>query len=67
MEELVYLHVQFLPSVCSLQMPQKTVNRDGQETELRARGRHDPCVVPRGKYYSSRQQLKMEVRSQKFF
>ena len=33
-----------------LQIPQKTVNRDGKETELRARGRHDPCVVPRGEY-----------------
>ena len=26
---------------------QQTVNRDGVETELRAKGRHDPCVVPR--------------------
>ena len=26
---------------------QRTVNRAGQPTELRARGRHDPCVVPR--------------------
>ena len=31
-----------------LQSVQKTVTRDGRETELRARGRHDPCVVPRG-------------------
>lgn len=23
------------------------MSRDGQEVELRARGRHDPCVVPR--------------------
>ena len=23
------------------------VTREGQETELRAKGRHDPCVVPR--------------------
>ena len=27
--------------------PQKTVKRDGEEATLIARGRHDPCVVPR--------------------
>ena len=26
---------------------QKTINTDGQEVELEATGRHDPCVVPR--------------------
>ena len=26
---------------------QKTVNRDNEEIDLLARGRHDPCVVPR--------------------
>jgi hypothetical protein len=26
---------------------QKTVTRDGEETSLRAKGRHDPCVLPR--------------------
>jgi chorismate synthase len=26
---------------------QKTVTRDGQEVELRGKGRHDPCVLPR--------------------
>lgn len=31
-----------------LQKKQHTVTRDKQETELIARGRHDPCVVPRG-------------------
>lgn len=30
-----------------IQSKQKTVTRDKKETELRARGRHDPCVVPR--------------------
>lgn len=30
------------------QRKQNTVTRDKQETELIARGRHDPCVVPRG-------------------
>ena len=24
-----------------------TVTRDGKETELRGKGRHDPCVLPR--------------------
>jgi chorismate synthase len=27
--------------------PQLTIDRDGQPAELRNRGRHDPCVVPR--------------------
>lgn len=31
-----------------VQKKQHTVTRDKQETELIARGRHDPCVVPRG-------------------
>jgi len=26
---------------------QQTVNRSGEETTLKGRGRHDPCVVPR--------------------
>ena len=26
---------------------QGTVTRDGQEVELRGKGRHDPCVLPR--------------------
>jgi len=26
---------------------QETVTRDGQEVELRGKGRHDPCVLPR--------------------
>ncbi|KAJ7558315.1 hypothetical protein O6H91_04G033000 [Diphasiastrum complanatum] len=30
-----------------IQTLQKTVTREGHETEFRARGRHDPCVVPR--------------------
>lgn len=31
-----------------VQRKQNTVTRDKKETELIARGRHDPCVVPRG-------------------
>ena len=26
---------------------QKTVTRDGEEVDLRGKGRHDPCVLPR--------------------
>lgn len=26
---------------------QQTVTRDGKEVELRGKGRHDPCVLPR--------------------
>lgn len=33
-----------------MQRKQNTVSRDKHETELIARGRHDPCVVPRGLY-----------------
>jgi chorismate synthase len=28
-------------------MPQKTVDFEGNDTVLEAKGRHDPCVVPR--------------------
>ena len=28
-------------------MEQPTVNKEGDETVLKARGRHDPCVLPR--------------------
>ena len=33
-----------------MQKKQHTVTREKQETELIARGRHDPCVVPRGTF-----------------
>ena len=26
---------------------QETVTRDGEDTTLKGRGRHDPCVLPR--------------------
>lgn len=35
------------------QRKQNTVTRDKHETELIARGRHDPCVVPRGLFLHS--------------
>ena len=31
----------------SIAAPQQTVSRDGQETEIRIHGRHDPIIVPR--------------------
>jgi chorismate synthase len=44
-EDLVF-RVAFKPTATILQT-QKTVDVHGAETELLARGRHDPCVVPR--------------------
>lgn len=44
-EEIVF-RVAFKPTATILQ-PQKTVDMHGSETELQARGRHDPCVLPR--------------------
>ena len=31
----------------SIEKPQKTVNRKGEEAVIRIEGRHDPCIVPR--------------------
>ena len=42
----IYFRVAFKP-VATLLMEQPTVDRDGVETTLLSRGRHDPCVVPR--------------------
>jgi chorismate synthase len=42
----IYFRVAFKP-VATLLMEQPTVTRDGEETMLLSRGRHDPCVVPR--------------------
>ena len=44
-EELVF-RVAFKPTATILQ-PQQTVDIHGAGTELTARGRHDPCVLPR--------------------
>jgi chorismate synthase len=44
--EDITLRIAFKPTATIL-LPQKTVTTDGQETELTARGRHDPCVLPR--------------------
>ena len=42
----IYFRVAFKP-VATVLMEQPTVDRDGRETTLQARGRHDPCVLPR--------------------
>ncbi|KAJ9531363.1 hypothetical protein QJQ45_006812 [Haematococcus lacustris] len=44
--EDIIIKVAFKPT-STIGIKQKTVTREGQETDLRARGRHDPCVVPR--------------------
>ena len=42
----IYFRVAFKP-VATVLMEQHTVNMDGVDTTLKARGRHDPCVLPR--------------------
>ena len=44
--EDIYFRVAFKP-VATLLQPQQTVDVEGNETTLTARGRHDPCVLPR--------------------
>ena len=44
--EDIYFRVAFKP-VATLLRPQQTVDIHGEETILTARGRHDPCVLPR--------------------
>ncbi|CAM6088445.1 unnamed protein product [Calypogeia fissa] len=44
--ETIVMRIAFKPT-STITSKQRTVTRDKQETELRARGRHDPCVVPR--------------------
>ena len=44
--EDIYFRVAFKP-VATILMEQPTVDKEGHETTLKARGRHDPCVLPR--------------------
>jgi len=44
--ENIVIHVAFKPT-STIGQKQSTVTRDGQEVELRGKGRHDPCVLPR--------------------
>ncbi len=42
----IYFRVAFKPTA-TLMITQKTVDIHGENTTLKAKGRHDPCVVPR--------------------
>ncbi|CAN8063156.1 unnamed protein product [Agarophyton chilense] len=44
--EPIVIRVAFKPT-STIGRIQKTVTRGGEETELRGKGRHDPCVLPR--------------------
>jgi chorismate synthase len=44
--ETIYFRVAFKP-VATISKPQNTVTKDGTPTILEAKGRHDPCVLPR--------------------
>jgi chorismate synthase len=44
--EDIYFHVAFKPTA-TITREQKSVTESGQATKLAARGRHDPCVLPR--------------------
>jgi chorismate synthase len=44
--EPIFFRVAFKPTATILR-PQQTVSVTGESTELKARGRHDPCVLPR--------------------
>ncbi|KAJ9545547.1 hypothetical protein OSB04_025254 [Centaurea solstitialis] len=44
--ETIHMRIAFKPT-STISRKQNTVTRDKKETELIARGRHDPCVVPR--------------------
>lgn len=44
--ESVHLRVAFKPTA-TIRKEQHTVTREGKETILAAKGRHDPCVLPR--------------------
>jgi chorismate synthase len=44
--ENIVLRVAFKPTA-TIRKEQRTVNREGEETLLAAKGRHDPCVLPR--------------------
>ena len=42
----IYFNVAFKP-VATIMQSQASVDRDGHEVEIKGKGRHDPCVVPR--------------------
>ena len=45
--EDIYFRVAFKPPATIALQQQKTVTTSNEQTELAARGRHDPCVLPR--------------------
>ena len=42
----IYFNVAFKP-VATIMQSQSSVDKDGHQIELKGKGRHDPCVVPR--------------------
>jgi len=44
--EDIYCRIAFKPTA-TINRPQRTVTEDGRAVTLRAKGRHDPCVLPR--------------------
>ena len=44
--ETIHFRLAFKPPA-TISLPQDTVNYEGQPVQLAAKGRHDPCVVPR--------------------
>ena len=44
--ETIYFRVAFKPTA-TIMREQRTVSRDHEDTTIRGRGRHDPCVLPR--------------------
>lgn len=42
----IYFRVAFKP-VATIMQNQQTINSEGKITEIKGKGRHDPCVVPR--------------------
>jgi len=44
--ENIVVHVAFKPT-STIGQAQDTVTRDGEQVQLRGKGRHDPCVLPR--------------------
>jgi chorismate synthase len=42
----IYFNVAFKP-VATIMQTQKSINKNNQEITLQAKGRHDPCVLPR--------------------
>lgn len=42
----IYFNVAFKP-VATIMQTQSTIDKEGNEIEIKGKGRHDPCVVPR--------------------